>query len=475
MTAPVRIRLTAWYVTLLAAAIGVLAVFLVVSQRTALEHGVDTGLASRARLVALAATGGDGNFADVSDTPLAGLPPAESAAQILSTKRVVLDSAGARAAERPMLTADQLLRVNGRHRLALTRKVDGTTFRVLALPLPVRGGTQVLVVAESLAPVDHAIRTLTVFVLVAAPGVLLMASIGGWVLAGHALRPVARMTATAAQIDADGLDRRVAVPPAADELRLLAETLNAMLDRVRAGMEDQRRFVANASHDLRTPLAVMRAELDVELRRHDLPVEARAVLASTEEEVVRMSGIVESLLTLAQLDERRPALRLRRVDLAALASDVVERQRRLAEDGGVRIRVAGDPVEVDADPDRIEQAVGNLVENAVKYAGRGGEVIVAVSQVAGTAELTVTDGGPGIPTEALPHLFDRFFRVDAPRAREKGGSGLGLAICREIVRAHGGDVTAISEPGHGSVFALTLPLSPRRSAATLTPISSRHT
>ena len=474
MTAPVRVRITAWYVTLLAAALSSLAIFLVVSQRAALEHGVDTALASRARQVALAATGGDSNFADTSDAPLAGLPPAESAAQILSMKRVVLNSAGAPAAERPMLTAHDLLRVHGGHRLAVTRTLGGTTFRMLALPFPGRGGAQVLVVAESLAPVDHAINTLTVFVLVAGPGVLLLASIGGWVLAGHALRPVARMTATAAQIDADGLDRRVAVPPAADELRLLAETLNAMLDRVRAGMADQQRFVANASHELRTPLAVMRAELDVELSRHDLPVEARDVLASTEEEVVRMSGIVENLLTLAQLDERRLALRLRRVDLVALASDVVQRGRRLAEDGGVRIRVVGDPVDVDADPDRLEQAVGNLVENAVKYAGRGGEVIVAVGQLAGTAELTVTDGGPGIPTEALPHLFDRFFRVDEPRARDMGGSGLGLAICREIVRAHGGDVTVISEPGHGSVFAVTLPLR-LRSAATLTPISSRHT
>jgi heavy metal sensor kinase len=459
MRVPVRVRLTAWYVLLLAATIVCFTVFLVVRERAALVGGVDSGLASRARQVALAlGSGGEGQFADVGDVSVAGLAATRSATEVLSQAGEVLDSSGATVAERPMLTLAELRGVLRGHDLRVTRRLGATgePFRLLAVPLPTRSGDRVLVVASPLDEVDRSIRQLVLLSLLTAPAVLVVAALGGWWLAGHALRPVVRMTAAAGRIGVDDLDRRVDVPPAADELRRLAETLNSMLDRVRRGVEDKRRFVADASHELRTPLAVMRSELDVELGSAHLSADARDVLRSALDEVERMGRMVENLLTLARIDDGRLALLCSRFDLAEAAARVLDRLRPVAAAGGVRLRLTGPATEAVADRDRIEQALTNLVDNAVKYGA--GEVEVEVWQHAGRAGVTVRDTGPGIPAENLPHLFDRFYRVDGARSRAQGGTGLGLAICREIVEAHHGSIEATSTPGRGSVFSLALPV-----------------
>jgi heavy metal sensor kinase len=315
----------------------------------------------------------------------------------------------------------------------------------------------VVVIGSSLDGVDQSVDRLQLLLLVAVPAALALAGVGGWLLAGRALSPVARVTRQAEAIGADRLDERVTVPPARDELARLAETLNRMLDRIEGGVAEQRRFLADASHELRTPLSIMRAELEVGLREARLAGERAEVLESTVEEVERMSRVIDDLLTLARADEGRLALLRERVELGEVAAAVVAKLRPIAQAKGVALALEGDGAAVVGDRARIVQVVTNLVENAVKYTGTGGTVRVGVWERDAQAGLSVRDTGPGIAAGALPRVFDRFFRTDTARSRAQGGSGLGLAICRELVAAHGGEIRAESELGVGSAFTVTLP------------------
>jgi two-component system, OmpR family, sensor kinase len=235
-------------------------------------------------------------------------------------------------------------------------------------------------------------------------------------------------------------------------------TLNAMLDRIEEGGADKQRLVADASHELRTPLAVMRAELDVSLRGDELSSAERAVLESVREEVGRMTRTVANLLTLAQVDEGRLELLTADVALRDAIETVAGQLATLARAKDVRLEIRdGGAGVVRADPQRLHQVLANLVDNAIKYSRPGGEVRVGTWRRLSEVGVTVSDDGPGIPAEALPHVFDRFYRVDQARGRTVGGSGLGLAICLEIARAHGGRLWIDSEEGRGSTFLLAFP------------------
>jgi len=316
------------------------------------------------------------------------------------------------------------------------------------------------VVAKSLADVNRSVDRLIVLLLVGGGAALALTAAGGWWLAGKALRPVARMISQAQRIGIDRLDDRVPVPRVSDELADLARTLNGMLDRLQRGVEEKHRLVADASHELRTPLAVMRSELDVALMDRDLPAEARDVLASAREEVDRMSRTVENLLTLARVDEGRLELLHGPVALSEVASSVAESLQPVAEARGVIVDVEGAARPVAGDRDRLEQVVANLVQNAVAHSDPGGAVHVRVWQNGHGVGATVSDDGRGIPASDRPHVFERFYRVDAARAGDGGGSGLGLAICREIVLAHGGRIGVESEEGRGSAFSFSVPDAP---------------
>ena len=276
-------------------------------------------------------------------------------------------------------------------------------------------------------------------------------------MARRALAPVSRMTKEAAAIGPRALGERVRVPPTEDELEELAWTLNSMLDRIERAVSDQRRLVADASHELRTPFAIMHSELDIALRDPDLPPSAREVLESNREEVERMSRIVENLLTLSRRDEGQLQLTRERIDLRDVANAVADEFAPLAQVRGVSLSVSGDEAEVDADPGLLRRVVTNLVDNAVKYSSPETAVTMRVWRTDERAGVSVSDTGPGIPLDSLPHVFDRFFRADASRSRVAGGSGLGLAIVKEVVEAHGGEVEATTDPGRGSSFSFSLP------------------
>jgi two-component system OmpR family sensor kinase len=456
---PVRARLTAWYVLLLAVILAALGSFLLLRLRADLLAEVDNTLDSQA---AGTLADSDGGLEPMPAARVAGLPRGQTVAQLLSPTGQVRARAGTAAPAGSLLTPAMLRQAlaGEQVRAEVRSGPNRARYRVLGLRRTGRESSTVLVVASPLADVDRSVERLRLLLLVAGPMALVLAGGGGWLLARTALRPVGKMTEQAEAIGADRLHDRVSVPDAVDELNRLARTLNGMLDRIEHGVVEQRRFVADASHELRTPLAVMRAELEVALRGDDPAADASEVLGSAAEEVARMSKIVDDLLTLAHRDENSLELLLVPVDLGGIAAEVAGQLRPLAEEGGVRLVVEAPSVPVVADQARVTQAVTNLVDNAVKYTGAGGSVRVRVWEQDGGGGLAVSDTGPGIGPEDLPKVFDRFFRLDAARTRARGGSGLGLAICKELVEAHGGRIWAESVPGGGSTFTLTLPARP---------------
>ncbi len=459
MSFPIRVRLTLWYLGLLALVLIVLGGFLTVRFQAGLIGGLDESLATRAAQISLGLQNGcEGEFQDVSGASLVGLPQGESGAQLLRRDGKVVETTGDPAAAQPLLNPDQIASVMSGTTVITTARTgpDDEEFRMLAVGLPSQSCPGAIVVATSTDEVRSSIRELLVQLSIGAPLALLVAGFGGWWLAGRALAPVARMTREAGSIGIERLQERIDVPETADEIQRLAVTLNAMLDRLQRGVEDKRRFAADASHELRTPLAVMRAELDVTLRDVNLPADARDALESAREEVERMRSIVENLLTLARADDGSLELLREPVDLAAVTQAVAEDASVLAEPLHVVLVTDGPSATVPGDRARLEQVVMNIVSNAIRYSPQDGTVTVRTWEGDGGAGCTINDDGPGVSPELAARIFDRFVRGDAARSND-GGSGLGLAICNEIVTAHGGRIWLDARPGAGGSFSFWLP------------------
>jgi heavy metal sensor kinase len=461
---PIKVRLTLWYVALFAFIVGVWCVFVVLLVRVDLYNGIDRTLGSRAAQIAQAANANEaGEFESVSEATLSGVARTEAVAQIISPSGSVLQSSGDVVAKRPIVGTAllRLARSTGRVQ-SITVYRGGERFRVLVAEIP--RSDRFVLVGQTTEHADDSVDRLVLVILLTGPLVLLAAGVGGWFLARQALQPVARTTKAAASIGIDRLDERVPVPDSSDELSALAETLNDMLGRLEAGMREKRRLIADASHELQTPLAVMRAELDVSLASGFLPLSATEVLESTREEVDRMTRIVRNLLALARFDEGTLRLLRRPVDLRGIAEAAAASLSQLARQQNVSVAVVGAETTVLADPEYLQTVVLNLLENAIKYSGSGASVVISTGTDTDAALVSVADTGPGIPSNAAPHIFDRFYRVDGSRAKGTGGSGLGLAISKEIVEAHGGRIILESEPGQGARFIVRLPSSLPRSA-----------
>jgi two-component system OmpR family sensor kinase len=456
---PIRVRLTLWYVGLLALVLVVLGGFLTLRLHAGLVRGLDETLATRAAQISLGLQNGcEGEFQDVSDASLVGLPQGESGAQLVDPSGKVVETTGDPAARRPLLGPDQIAPVLAGTTVITTTRTgpDHEEFRMLAVALPSQTCPGAVVVATSTDEIRRSVRELLMQLSIGAPVALLIAGLGGWWLAGRALAPVARMTREADTIGIERLEERIDVPEPSDEIRRLAVTLNAMLDRLERGIEDKRRFAADASHELRTPLAVMRAELDVTLRAGDLPTDARDALESARAEVERMRSIVENLLTLARADDGSLELLREPVDLATVTHAVAEGAAALAEPMHVALVTDGPSTTVSGDRARLEQVVMNLVSNAIRFSPADGTVMVRTWEENGGAGCTVDDDGPGVSPELAGRIFDRFVRGSAARSND-GGSGLGLAICNEIVSAHGGRIWLDARPGAGGSFSFWLP------------------
>jgi signal transduction histidine kinase len=266
------------------------------------------------------------------------------------------------------------------------------------------------------------------------------------------MHPVEAMRARAAQVSTADPDQRLPVPPTRDEVARLGTTLNEMLERLGEAFEHERAFVADASHELRTPLAILRTELELALAAGRSPAELRAALASAAEETDRLSQLTEDLLTIAQTERGELPLRLAPTDLAEILDGVERRFARRAEEAGRSIEIGSAALELDADRLRIDQAIGSMVDNALRYGA--GRIDLEASAEGGTIEIHVLDRGRGFPEEFLGRAFERFSRGSGNR---DGGSGLGLSIVRTVARAHGGEAHAANRDGGGADVWLTLP------------------
>jgi len=337
--------------------------------------------------------------------------------------------------------------------------VPGGALLIAAVPATGSDGTLYRVeVGTSAAPAEETLAQVLIMLAVGLPVAVAVAVAGGFILVRRSLEPVERMAVKAEEITQHNLSERLPLVESGDELERLSVSLNHMIARLEDAMRGSKQFVADASHELRTPLTVMRGELESLAQDAQLARETREALGSVLEEVERLGEIVESLFSLSRLDAGE-ADAWQRFDLAELATTTAEQLSLLATDKDIRL-VCDSPrgINVRGERARLKQVIVNLLDNAIKYTPRGGHIALKVRREGAWAVLEVTDDGVGIPQEALPHVFKRFFRVDSSRARDPGGAGLGLSIVKSICAAHGAEVEVTSTVGKGSTFRVRHPL-----------------
>lgn len=323
--------------------------------------------------------------------------------------------------------------------------------------LAVDGGGQVLV-GRNLHRERDQLRRLFTWIVGSSVALLAVGLLGAWYLAKRITDPIERITATAERITPSHLAERVEVPPGRTEPVRLAEVINRMLARLQEAFDRQTRFTADASHELRTPVAVVLTQAETALAKERSPEAYREALDACRRAALRMRSLVESLLTLARSDAGMPLRRRETVDLRLIVEQEIAAIQSAAAERNLSLAVDLQAVQVRGDGDRLAQVAANLLANAVAYHRCDGRIVVSLTAADKEAVLTVADTGIGIAAEHLPHLFERFYRADPSRSTPGTGSGLGLAICDEIVRAHGGRIEVQSVSGEGSTFVVRLPV-----------------
>jgi heavy metal sensor kinase len=322
-----------------------------------------------------------------------------------------------------------------------------------------RGERYVVEVGISTVRTEATLGQVLLLLAIGLPVAVCIAVVGGFILVRRALKPVDGIARKAEEISQHHLSRRLPVLNTGDELERLSISLNNMITRLEDAVQSSKRFVADASHELRTPMTVLRGELESLAQDIELRASTRESLGSLLEEVDRLAEIVESLLALSKLDAGEAIGETVRFDLGELVKTTAEQMSLLAEDKKITVACNAAPdVVIEGDRARMKQVVVNLLDNAIKYTPDGGRVTLRIARDADDAILEVADTGIGIPSDALPHMFKRFFRVDDSRSREQGGAGLGLSIVKSICAAQGAEVNVTSTPGGGSCFRVRQPL-----------------
>ncbi len=472
-----RLQLAAWYTIAFAVLLLLTgAVFYQYLERS-LEASVDTDLQLRAQQIgsSLVLQNGTITLRDLT-IALPGLDTATHGADTTSsdvnqgTLVRLLDAHGRLLGETPAFLA---LRVPGS---SVTQPLQGTPWqgtvlstgdqevRLYSRTLTSAGKPVVVIqVGESLATLHTLLHQLVAALLVVGFLVLAACAAGSYWLAGRSFAPMKRLAETARKIQAGDLHQRVPVPPVRDEMQYLAVTLNEMLDSLDESFSSQRRFVADASHELRTPVAVIRNKAEVALLRSRSQDEYCTALHSIHAETERLSYLISDLLALARGDEGQARFEREAVRLDTLVEAVTANAQGLAEERGITLSMqVPQPVTLIGDEARLIQVLLNLLDNAIRYTNPGGHVHMSLRTSGAAAQLVVRDTGIGIAPEHLPHIFERFYRADPARRRTGGSSssGLGLSIVEWVVHAHGGAVAVESRVGRGSSFTVTLPLTP---------------
>jgi len=332
-------------------------------------------------------------------------------------------------------------------------------WRVIRVVMQGPDGPLFVQVARSLAAFDHESSELLLAFLLTGPLTLLVAVGGGYFLARRALAPVQRMTQTADDISAERLNQRLEVENAGDELGALAETLNRMIGRLEQSFAEMQRFTADAAHELRTPLAVIRNEAEVALRSPRSPAEYARVLENLLEETNRLTSLAEQLLFLSRQDAGLHENTQEPVATHELVSEVVGNMQLVAQEKGVMLVLQeNQPFQLASDPRQLRRVLYNLLDNAIKYTPPPGRASVRSTITSAGWALEVADTGMGIAPEHVPHIFERFYRIDPARSANGAGAGLGLSICRAIVKSLGGQIRADSTVGKGTTFRVVLPV-----------------
>lgn len=441
-----RSRITAVATAVVLGVLVVAGVALVVAQERVLTENVEEGLAQSAD--AIEATIGRGDMAPV----LGGVGDDDAVAQVVDASGTVLASTPNVRSVAPVV---EPARADGGPVVLTTDaiEVDDAGYRVLARPVATPDGPAVILVAASLGDVEESTATLITSLVVAVPLIVVLLALAIWWLIGRTLAPVEAIRAEVSDIGATELHRRVPQPSGNDEIARLARTMNAMLDRVEGASRRQSEFVADASHELRSPLTRMRTELEVDLvrpERSDLVATHRSLLA----EAMGMQRLVEDLLHLARSDASGVPTSAAAVDLDDIALEQAQRVRaeRLVSVDTTEVSAA----QVLGDAQQLARAVANLVDNAVRHATAS--VGISVAEHDGRAVVAVSDDGPGIPPDQRERVFERFTRIDPARTGASGGSGLGLPIARDIVERHGGTLRVDGTSANGTRLVIELPL-----------------
>ncbi|MFZ9870185.1 MAG: sensor histidine kinase [Candidatus Kapaibacteriota bacterium] len=344
------------------------------------------------------------------------------------------------------------------------RPSDGTLYSYATLRneryriVSTRDSVASITAAYPVRAVDETLQSLFAILLYSIPIVLLGSVLLGWFLARRALRPVDVIAQRAQRITAERLSDRLPVLQSNDEIGRLTAILNEMIARLERSFDQIRQFTSDASHELKTPLAILMGELEVALRKEIPDEDVRHTLQSCLEEVVRLTHVVQGLLDLSRAESGQLVLELHPIDLSDIVRDITEDVVILAEPKQIRVESHIDPhVEILGDAVRLHQALLNVIENAIKYTPAGGTVVVALHAQDHEALVTVRDTGSGIPEDQIHRIFDRFFRVDKARSSNIHGTGLGLAIVQWVVRSHEGSVRVESVVGEGTTFVLSFP------------------
>ena len=446
MRLPLRLRLTIVFSIGMAIVLIGLGAFMYVRVSADLLASVDAGLRSRAQVLVDAVGSVDAGNVVTADGNL--IDPDEAFAQVLDASGQIVEASSG-VADRPLLSVAEVALMT--EPTFITRQLNPQDDPIRLLAVAADGSSpRVVVVGATLGDVIEATQRLLLVMATVGPLAVVLTAVAGWLLAGAALRPVEQMRREAAAVSASEPSRRLPVPQTGDELARLATTLNAMLDRLQEAMERERRFVDDASHELRTPLATMRAAIDLALTRPRQAVELEATLRSAQEDVERLQRLADDLLLLARTRGGRLPVHRVETSLAALLARSARSVDRQASAAGVLIEVAPSDETVALDPDRMEQALRNLLENALRYTAHGGVVRVSARRRDGFARFVVADSGPGFRPDLLAQAFEPFTRGDADTAGSTG-AGLGLAIVRAVAEAHGGSVSAENTPDGAQV------------------------
>jgi heavy metal sensor kinase len=336
---------------------------------------------------------------------------------------------------------------------------EGQEVRLYAAPFNLDSRTRIAIIVGRLTrEIQDMLSIFRVILIYSALAVVLLAGVGGMFLANRTLKPVNYITDIARGIGEGDLSRRIDVQ-SDDEMGKLATTLNGMIARLEEAFRKQRQFAADASHELRTPLAIIQAESSLALGKKRTPTEYQRSLELVSQEVAYMSEILGKLLLLARSDAGSEPFNLEEVNVRDLFTEISSDVEALAQEKGVAFNLG--PMEnltVKGDRFKLRQLFLNILDNAIRYTPRGGSVTSSLVRKNGSAFVSISDTGMGIPTEHLPFIFDRFYRVDKARSRTDGGMGLGLAIASSITQLHGGQIEVESQVGKGSTFHIILPL-----------------